>query len=54
MKGDQNKFLNLKRKEKWSVICGDDVSVKIFGKGTISLGNNIGNEENAISWKFEA
>jgi hypothetical protein len=48
MTGDQNKFLNLKRKEKGSVIFGDDVSAKILGRGTVSLGNNRAKEENVL------
>jgi hypothetical protein len=46
MTRDQHKFLNLKRKEKGSVIFGDDVSAKILGRGTISLGNNRAKVEN--------
>jgi hypothetical protein len=40
MTGDQDKFLSLKRKEKGRVTFGDNVSAKILGKGTVSLGNN--------------
>ena len=48
MTGDQNKFLNLKRKEKGSVIFGDDVSTNILGRGTINLRNNRAKEENVL------
>ena len=48
MTGDQNKFLNLKRKEKGSVIFGDYVSTKILGKGTINIGNNRAKEKKCV------
>jgi hypothetical protein len=48
MTGDQDKFLSLKKKEKGSVTFGDNVSAKILGKGTISLGNNKAKEENVL------
>jgi len=48
MTGDQDKFLSMKRKEKGSVTFGDNVSAKIFGKGTTSLGNNKVKEENVL------
>ena len=48
MTGDQDKFLSLKRKEKWSVTFGDNVSAKILGKGTVSLRNNKAKEENFL------
>jgi hypothetical protein len=48
MTGDQDKFLSLKRKEKERVTFGDDVSAKILGKGTISLGNNRDKVENVL------
>ena len=37
MTGGQFFFINLKRKEKGSVIFGDDVSAKILGNGTFNL-----------------
>jgi hypothetical protein len=49
MIGDQDKFLSLERKEKGSVTFGDNVSAKILGKGTISIGNNRSKEENVLS-----
>jgi transposase InsO family protein len=48
MTGDQDKFLSLKRKEKGRVTFGDNVSAKILGKGTISLGNNRAKAENVL------
>jgi hypothetical protein len=38
----------LKRKEKGRVTFGDNVSAKILGKGTVSLGNNKAKEENVL------
>jgi hypothetical protein len=40
MTGDQRKFLKLKKKGKGKVTFGDNMSAKILGKGTVSLGNN--------------
>jgi hypothetical protein len=40
MTGDQSKFLKLTKKEKGKVTFGDNVSAKILGKCTVSLGNN--------------
>jgi hypothetical protein len=40
MTGNLDKFLSLKRKEKRRVTLGDNVSTKIPGKGSDSLGNN--------------
>jgi hypothetical protein len=48
MTRDQDKFLNLKRKENGSVTFGDSVSSKILEKGTISLGNNRAKVENVL------
>jgi hypothetical protein len=48
MTRDQDKFLNLKKKEKGSVIFGDNVSAKILGKGTVSVGNNKAKAENVL------
>jgi hypothetical protein len=48
MTGDQNKFLSLKKENKGKVTFGDDVSAKILGKGTISLGNDKTKEENVL------
>jgi len=46
MTGYQDKFLSLKREEKWSVAFGDNVFAKILGKGIVSLGNNRAKVEN--------
>jgi hypothetical protein len=40
MNGDQRKILKLKNKGKRKVTFGDNMSAKILGKGTVSLGNN--------------
>jgi hypothetical protein len=40
MTGDQSKFLKLNKKGKGKVTFGDNMSAKILGKGTVSLGNN--------------
>jgi hypothetical protein len=40
MTGDQNKFPCLKKENKGNVTFGADVFAKIFGKGTISMGND--------------
>jgi len=48
MTRDQDKFLSLKRKEKWRVTFGDNVSAKILGKGTVSLGNNRTKAKNVL------
>jgi hypothetical protein len=48
MIGYQKTFLNLKVKEKGSVIYGDDVSTKIPGMVTINLGNNKAKLENVL------
>ena len=47
MTWDKNKFLSLKRKEKVRVTFGE-VSAKILGKGTISLGNNRAKAKNVL------
>jgi hypothetical protein len=39
MIGDQNKFINLKKGKSCSVAFGNDSSVKILGKGVVSLGS---------------
>jgi hypothetical protein len=39
MTGDQNKFISLKKGKSGSVAFGNDSSVKILGKGVVSLGS---------------
>ena len=48
MTGDQRKFLKLKKKGKGKVTFGDNMSAKILGKGTVSLGNNKTKEEDVL------
>jgi hypothetical protein len=45
MTGDQNFFIKLNKKGKGKVTFGDNMSAKILGKGTDSLGNNKTKEE---------
>jgi hypothetical protein len=45
MTGYKKKILNMKKKEKGSVAFGDNVSTKILGKCTITLGNKKNKEE---------
>ena len=40
MIGDPNKFISFEMKQKGKVTFGYDVSAKIIGKGTMTLGNN--------------
>jgi hypothetical protein len=40
MNGDQSKFLKLNKKGKGKVTFGDNMSIEILRKGTVSLGNN--------------
>ena len=37
MTGDPTKFLSLKRKQKGKVTCGDNISSRIIGKGTMVI-----------------
>ena len=46
--GDQRKFLKLKNKGKRKVTFGDNMSAKILGNGTVSLGNNKTKEEDVL------
>jgi hypothetical protein len=39
MTGDQNKFINLKKGKSGRVAFGNDSSIKILGKGVVSLGS---------------
>lgn len=48
MTRDKGKFLTLKNKDKCKVTFGDNVSAKILGKGTISLGNKKNKAENVL------
>jgi hypothetical protein len=48
MTGDKSKFLKLTKKEKGSVTFGDNVSAKILGKGTVTLGNKKNKVENVL------
>jgi hypothetical protein len=48
MIGDHSKFLKLNKKGKGKVTFGDNMSAKILGKGTVSLGNNKTKEEDVI------
>jgi len=48
MTGDQIKFINLNNKVKGKVTFGDNMSAKILGKGTVSLGNNKTKEEDVL------
>jgi hypothetical protein len=48
MTRDQNQFLNVKNKEQGMVTFGDDVSSKILGNGTNSLGNHNDKAENVL------
>jgi hypothetical protein len=48
MSGDQRKFLKLNKKGKGKVTFGDNMSAKILGKGTVSLGNNKTKAEDVI------
>jgi hypothetical protein len=48
MTGHQKKFLKLMKKEKGKVTFGDNVSAKILGKDTVSIGNNKTKVENVL------
>jgi hypothetical protein len=48
MNRDQIKFPKLNNKEIGKVTVGDNVSAKILGKGTVSLGNNKIKEGNVL------
>jgi hypothetical protein len=48
MTGDQGKFLKLNKKGKGKVTFGDNMSAKILGKGTFSLGNNKTKEKDVL------
>ena len=48
MTRDKYKFLTLTKKDKGKVTFGDNVSAKILGKGTASLGNNKTKEKNVL------
>jgi hypothetical protein len=48
MRGNEGKFITLTKKDKGKVTFGDNVSAKILGKGTISLGNKKNKEENVL------
>jgi hypothetical protein len=48
MTGTLNKILILKKEKKGKVTFGDDVSAKILGKGTVSLGNDRTKVENVL------
>ena len=48
MIGDQNNFISLKKEKDSNVTFGDNVSAKIIGKGTISLGNKKVGTKNAL------
>jgi hypothetical protein len=48
MIGDKIKFINLTKREKGSVTFGDNVSAKILGKGTVTLGNKKNKAENVL------
>jgi hypothetical protein len=54
MKGDKGKFLTMINKNKGKVTFGDNVSAKILGKCTVSLGNKKNKSENVLySRKFK-
>jgi hypothetical protein len=48
MTGDQNKFIILEKEKKGKVTFGDDVSTKILGNGTVSLGNDRTKAKNVL------
>jgi hypothetical protein len=48
MTRDKRKFLTLTKKDKGKVTFGDNVSAKILGKGTFSLGNKKNKAENVL------
>jgi len=48
MIGDKIKILKLTKRGKGSVTIGDNVSTKILGKGTVTLGNKKNKAENVL------
>jgi hypothetical protein len=48
MKGNQNKFLTIKKEKGGSVIFGDNASARIVGKGTVSLDNGKTKTQNVL------
>jgi hypothetical protein len=48
MIGDKRKFLTLTNKDKGKFTFGDNVSAKILGKGTTSLGNKKNKAKNVL------
>jgi hypothetical protein len=48
MTGDQNKFISLKKGKSGRVAFGNDSSIKILGKGVVSLGSENVKAENVL------
>jgi hypothetical protein len=46
--GDQNKFINLKKRKNDSVAFGNDSSIKIIGNCVVSLGSENVKAENVL------